>query len=362
MPPPTVTAVIPTFRRPELLERAIKSVLAQSYPHLKVLVCDNDSGDETAEVVADLRRRDPRVIYHCHSENIGAAASWFFGLRAVDTDYFALLSDDDVLLPDFYRHAIDAFERHPDAGFFCGQVIVYDQNRGTHGLRPHRDWEDGFYEAGRWASRMFDNQFYWTSCVWSATIPEQVGWKEIPQTGYLMDVLFLAQAAAQSSFVVTLAPCAVFAITGQNAYYEMSADDLLSCRRALYRACEELPNLSEDARRAMRTTVEEKMRGMANGLLRVALEDGDRRRFEDLAGFAREHGGQSWTQKQRTAIAGAGGPGGSLFYLMSAVTRLTAGYKRMRRSGWRRMSWDEVLERYTDDPSKQHKAPGLVSA
>ncbi len=53
---PQITTVIPTYRRPKLLRRAIESVLAQTYPHLKVTVFDNASGDETPEVVAELAR------------------------------------------------------------------------------------------------------------------------------------------------------------------------------------------------------------------------------------------------------------------------------------------------------------------
>ena len=49
MSPPTVTAIIPTYRRPRLVRRAIESVLAQTYPHVRVLVCDNASGDALLE-------------------------------------------------------------------------------------------------------------------------------------------------------------------------------------------------------------------------------------------------------------------------------------------------------------------------
>jgi glycosyltransferase involved in cell wall biosynthesis len=60
-----ITTVIPTYRRPRLLSRAIRSVLSQNYPHLEVHVYDNGSGDGTPQVVAELAERDPRVKYHC---------------------------------------------------------------------------------------------------------------------------------------------------------------------------------------------------------------------------------------------------------------------------------------------------------
>ena len=80
MAPATITTVIPTYQRPRQLRAAIETALAQTYPHVKVLVCDNASGDETAEVVGEIQRRDPRVVYHCHKTNIGPMENHFVGL------------------------------------------------------------------------------------------------------------------------------------------------------------------------------------------------------------------------------------------------------------------------------------------
>jgi glycosyltransferase involved in cell wall biosynthesis len=54
---PLITTIIPTYRRPKLLRRAIKSVLNQTYLHFQVCVYDNASGDETAEVVSELAKK-----------------------------------------------------------------------------------------------------------------------------------------------------------------------------------------------------------------------------------------------------------------------------------------------------------------
>jgi len=68
---PLITTVIPTYRRPRLLKRAILSALGQTYRNIQVCVYDNASGDETAEVVAGIANGDRRVKYYCHPTNIG---------------------------------------------------------------------------------------------------------------------------------------------------------------------------------------------------------------------------------------------------------------------------------------------------
>src|SRR4030042_3564260 len=108
---PLITTIIPTYRRPKFLQRAIKSILNQTYPYFQVCFSDNASGDETAEVVAKLSQREPRLKYYCHSENIGAIANANYGFERVNTPFFSFLSDDDILLPEFYEIALEGFKK-----------------------------------------------------------------------------------------------------------------------------------------------------------------------------------------------------------------------------------------------------------
>src|SRR2546425_747839 len=119
----TITTIIPTFRRPKLLERAILSALRQTYPHIQVCVYDNASMDETAELVAKIGEQDSRLKYYCHRENIGSGANFQFGLQNTETPFFSFLSDDDYLLPNFYERAMEDFQRFPDIALFAGSCI-----------------------------------------------------------------------------------------------------------------------------------------------------------------------------------------------------------------------------------------------
>lgn len=125
---PIITALIPTYRRPDLLKRAIESVLTQTMPRIKVCVFDNASGDETAQVVAEIARRDPRVEYVCHPQNVGMTGNFNAALRSVETPYFAMLCDDDVVLPHFFETMLKSFERHPSAMQACGAMLFADND------------------------------------------------------------------------------------------------------------------------------------------------------------------------------------------------------------------------------------------
>ncbi len=99
---PPITAIICTYRRPEMLKRAIRSVQSQTFGDFQICIYDNASGDETAAVVAELAQRDSRIKYHCRPENIGPLANYVEAMKDVKTPFFAFVADDDLMLPNFY--------------------------------------------------------------------------------------------------------------------------------------------------------------------------------------------------------------------------------------------------------------------
>jgi glycosyltransferase involved in cell wall biosynthesis len=109
----TVTIVIPTYKRPQKLRRAIQSVLDQTYKDLKILVFDNASSDETAAVVSEIKSTDPRVEYFCHERNIGMLKNLNYAFSQVSTPFFGILTDDDCYLPTFIDDAMRAFKLSP---------------------------------------------------------------------------------------------------------------------------------------------------------------------------------------------------------------------------------------------------------
>jgi len=132
---PQITALIPTYKRPEYLRRAIKSVLRQTYSNLQVCVFDDASGDNTEQVVLEIIESDSRVKYYCQKSNIGSVANYRYAFQSVETPYFSVLSDDDFLSEDFYENAIRILEENPDIMFVITNTICIDENRD---LTDHR--------------------------------------------------------------------------------------------------------------------------------------------------------------------------------------------------------------------------------
>lgn len=120
MKTPLITAVIPTYKRPELLKRAVRSVLGQSFSHLLVLICDNASGEETDLVVEELMQQDARVKLLKHSSTIPMVQNFQAGLMHVTTPYVCFLPDDDFFGPSYFESVIEVLIRDPQLAFAGG--------------------------------------------------------------------------------------------------------------------------------------------------------------------------------------------------------------------------------------------------
>jgi len=144
----TVTIVIPTYKRPEKLRRAISSVLEQSYRDVVALVSDNASCDGTREMVQGLAAADPRVAYHCHEENIGMINNFNFAFGKVASPFFGVLSDDDYLLPDFVADAMQAFVQYPATRLSILNVRHVDESGRVLGDQLAGWPREGAYQPG----------------------------------------------------------------------------------------------------------------------------------------------------------------------------------------------------------------------
>jgi hypothetical protein len=112
--PLTFSVVIPAYNQAEFLGEAIDSVLAQTYPHFEVIVVNDDSPDNTEEVVKQYT--DPRIKYIRHAQNKGLPATRNTGMRAAAGDCIALLDSDDYFHPEKLAVHAAFLNEHLDVG------------------------------------------------------------------------------------------------------------------------------------------------------------------------------------------------------------------------------------------------------
>lgn len=118
---PAVSVVLCTFDRARLLPRAIRSVLAQTFADLELVVVDDGSTDDTPAVVLRLAQRDPRIVYVRH-ENRGLAAARNTGVALARAAWVTFLDSDDEYLPEHVAARV-ALSRGIDAVFGGAKLV-----------------------------------------------------------------------------------------------------------------------------------------------------------------------------------------------------------------------------------------------
>lgn len=110
---PYFTIVMPTFNRGQLLERALRTCVAQDFDDWEAVVVDDASSDPSAVPADDVVRRvgDPRIRLLRHDENRGVCVARNTGIAAARGTWLIFHDDDDELVPGGLRLMHDAIER-----------------------------------------------------------------------------------------------------------------------------------------------------------------------------------------------------------------------------------------------------------
>jgi glycosyltransferase involved in cell wall biosynthesis len=114
---PFFSIVIPTFNRSDLFPLAVNSILKQSFQDFEVIVSDNCSDDDTAEVAKQFK--DPRVRYVRTPRHFTIADAWEFARKHAVGELVLMLSDDDALLFYALERFNSASKRHDADFLFC---------------------------------------------------------------------------------------------------------------------------------------------------------------------------------------------------------------------------------------------------
>lgn len=133
---PLVSVCIPVYNRKEMLRSCLCSVIRQTLKDIEIIVTDNCSQEDLAEVVRELD--DPRIRYHRNSKNLGAPHNFIRAVSLAEGKYLKFLCSDDLLLPNCLEDSIKELEAHPGADALLFKVASFNESgcidRGTYAM------------------------------------------------------------------------------------------------------------------------------------------------------------------------------------------------------------------------------------
>ena len=148
---PLVSVIIPTYKRPERLPRAIESVLSQTYTNVEAIIVDDNNPDTdarklTEEIMAPYAD-NPRVRYIKHEKNKNGSAARNTGAKSSNAKYLAFLDDDDEFLPEKISAQVKRLEELDEEFAVCYTAVIFEKEDGSRSVSTETREGDLFFDA-----------------------------------------------------------------------------------------------------------------------------------------------------------------------------------------------------------------------
>lgn len=137
-----VSVIIPTYNRSKMLEKAVDSVLSQTWRDFELIVVDDGSTDDTAKMIAG---KNKEIVY-LYQENCGAAAARNAGILAAKGNLLAFLDSDDFFDKKKLASQVAAMQAHPSYLVSHTQELWYRRGKFLNQKKKHRK-DEGYIFA-----------------------------------------------------------------------------------------------------------------------------------------------------------------------------------------------------------------------
>ena len=136
------SVIIPLYNKAAYIEKAVQSVLAQSFKDFELLIVNDGSTDNSLEVVQNFD--DPRIRI-ISQENAGVSTARNNGVKAAKHELIAFLDADDWWANEYLDEMLRLVEKYPDAGLWSARYyyVKYGQNRKA-GIGLDHGFTDGY--------------------------------------------------------------------------------------------------------------------------------------------------------------------------------------------------------------------------
>lgn len=255
---PKASVVIPAYNRSHLLKDTVCAVLSQTEPDLEVIVVDDGSIDDTADVVESIN--DKRVIYF-YKTNGGPASARNLGLSKAKGEYVAFLDHDDKWPHNYLEVMLSSLGKNADFGAAYSPItVVFPDGRKMQSYKRQNG------KSGWITIDLFKTGFVWTSAALIRRSALENIWFDDSLNQSYEDGDFFLRLSARTQFVfveeveavktvhtsnfsaqVGIQPTRILVL--ERFYFRLGGDEIVPAKIAKRRISHACRKVAEDHRR-----------------------------------------------------------------------------------------------------------------
>jgi len=213
---PKVSIITPAYNGEKFIERAIKSVLWQTFNDWELIIVDDASTDQTVEIIKRYCEKDKRIKLIELKENTGGPAiPRTIACKEAKGELIAFLDQDDIFYPEYLELKVKYFEEHPEVDILYSLAWTFDEES-----KKIINYEHGGPVNTMVRKKVIEEGEYFK--------PEQNGVDEI---GMLYRYLFKNEENYHKSRVLTFSPITLYSRHPNQGSYVENKDALKFVRR-----------------------------------------------------------------------------------------------------------------------------------
>jgi glycosyltransferase involved in cell wall biosynthesis len=125
---PIISIGLPVYNGEKYLQKALDSLLLQTFHNFELIISDNASSDATPEICREYAARDCRVRYVRNEQNIGAAPNYNRVFELARGTYFKWMAHDDMLAPTYLERCVAVLDANPGVVLCHSKTVFIDEN------------------------------------------------------------------------------------------------------------------------------------------------------------------------------------------------------------------------------------------
>ncbi len=217
---PLVSVCIPTYQAAKTIVETLQGVLNQTYRNLEIIICDNQSSDNTVELIRHIQ--DPRIQLSVNSENFGMVGNFNIVLSKAKGMYVKLLCADDVITNTCIEKEVKVFMQHTDKQIVmvAAEKFVINE-KGKQLFIKHFPGKAGLYQGEQALRKSFrhgTNIFGEPgSVLFLNEAVQKAGKIDLPQSlTYVVDLQLYTQVLKQGCLFVLKEPLFSFRVSNHS--------------------------------------------------------------------------------------------------------------------------------------------------
>ncbi len=170
-----ISVIVPAYNAASWIKKCLNSIIKQTYENLEIIIINDGSTDDTAEIIDNIAKCDNRILV-IHQKNAGLVASREVGIKVSTGDYIGFVDADDTITSDMYERLIkNAIQNNADISH-CGIDFCYSDGKidshyntgkciSQNNFEGVKDLLEGIFVEPTLCNKLYKSELLYDSCL-----------------------------------------------------------------------------------------------------------------------------------------------------------------------------------------------------